>query len=187
MDAVEKLRGGTFFDAADELRTSASDTAGTMAVIDAGLRCCGVSVWVNGELVTADYVENSSVARGPAAWKAMATNVSAALAGHQIDTLVIETMQVYESRTSFASDLLEVNGCAGAIVASVPAQSVVGYLPRQWTKRDEKKAERHERLKQELEARGKGELTRIKPPRNKSLFHNTLDSVCIGLHHLSWS
>ncbi len=171
-----------------------------MVSIDPGLRGIGVACWVNGELMSAEYIENTeATVRGAPAWLAMGEAARLQLVVSEVlpvsaFELVIEGQQIYAPNTRRKdltryswvnpNDLLEVAGAAGAVMSAIQPASVVTYLPREWT-HGEAKPERHAQLEADLEARGHGEYERIIFPRLKGLRHNVLDAVALGLFHLT--
>lgn len=154
-----------------------------MVSVDPGLRGCGVAEWRDGKLNRAIYVRNTEkVARGPKAWNAMARAVWFELRGAEnapdpADEIVIEVMKVYRFQKGDPADLIELSGVGGAIIA--PSISAHGYLAREW-KGQVPKDVMGSRIEAVLSETEKAAIEKCP----KSLRHNVLDGVGIGLHHL---
>lgn len=155
-----------------------------LVAIDPGLRHLGVAEFWDGILQRAFLVKsNVPHVRGPEAWRAF---LGAPVPDEPIrlgqylaasDVVVLELQQVYRT-TPNASDLLQVNGVTGAL-AGATTESVIGYLPREW-KGSTPKDIHHKRVLAKLSTR---EASGI-PVMAKSLLHNCLDAVGLGLFHL---
>jgi len=155
----------------------------TTVAIDPGLRGSGVAIFINGQLQSAYYVEVDEMReRGPNVWRQSGAAVVASLtaANTNVTTLVLECPQVYPEHRSRSDDLIQLAGVVGSIATAVPARRVVGLYPREWTKRVPKE-ERHARLKKQLQP---GEALRIQEASWKSLTHNVLDAVGLGLYYV---
>lgn len=154
--------------------------------VDPGLRQLGLAVFVDGRLVTAELVKNpEKTARGPKAWRAMAEAVEAVywnfgLTAEPPDTYVVETMQ-YDSRTRRArvDDLFQLYGVGMYLIPSLVPVEVVGYYPSAW-KGSVPGDIFVERIRGRLTP---AEVQAIKPCA-KSLEHNVLDGIGLGLFHL---
>lgn len=152
--------------------------------IDPGLRHCTAAFFENKKLIRTLWVDNpQKKLRGPKAWVDMAGELSYQVAlAKQFSTVerltvVLEMQQVYGGR--FAKDLIELASVTGAIAHCFSGDTLVGYLPKEWT-RGRKKPVHNEHT---LKALTSEELKRLAQVA-KSLQHNIIDAVGIGLYHL---
>jgi len=165
-----------------------------LLAVDPGIRGCGVALFRDGELRAAAYVRNAvrkgndfdavlSLARSVRAWVFPADPYF----GSDGDRAVLEYPQVYTASKSKGdnNDLLPLAAVDGAIVAllpGLPGVSATRVLPRDW---------KHTMAHEAVEARVLGRLSpseravldeALKDAR--SLGHNVIDAVGIGLHAL---
>jgi Holliday junction resolvasome RuvABC endonuclease subunit len=157
--------------------------------IDPGLHSCGVAIFdTNTSLVWAGLVKNSVDAHpeNPTfhqmLWNGMVDAVDAKLRAlrYKPDRMAIELPQVYIASRSKGdpADLIMLTGVVGSLVHWFSGMSFL-YKPYSW-KGNVPKAIMSERILKRL---NDDEQRRIeKAP--KSLWHNTIDAVGIGLHHL---
>lgn len=153
----------------------------TILAADPGLRACGVSIWVDGILTLAVLVSNPlDTGSGPKVWLEMARAVQA-IYPLGLDTLVVE-LQQKDNRAFNPESMFELAGVTGALVGAYDgrAKQFVGYKPRTWSRLP--KDIRHARLK-EQNVLSKEEWERVEQCP-KTLEHNLLDSICLGLYHL---
>ncbi len=158
--------------------------------LDPGIRGCGVALFAEGRLVACDYVKNpvtkgddfdAIVAMGRAVrdWRWVGATMLGS--GHGFD-LVAEYPRIYTAAKSKGdnNDLLPLVG-VGAAVATF-ASSAVRVFPDTWKKQLPKDV-CHARIRSRLDA---GELVLLEAAakRAKSLAHNMVDAVGIGLHHV---
>lgn len=150
--------------------------------IDPGLRDLGAALFDGAELRRAGLVRSMErTARGPKAWRAMADAVEAWL-GHDaqgVVELVCEVPQVYAGAKAVGdpADLLELAGVDGAICGVLQPVELVGLLPRAW-KGNVDPDVLTARVEAALTLREHGRIA-VCP---RSLRHNVLDAVGIGLH-----
>lgn len=125
--------------------------------------------------------------RGPEAWRGVAST----LAGLELDpgTVVVETMQVYDTRKGRSinpADLLELQGICGAVGMRYPRARLVSYLPRVW----KAQVPQHvlaSRVWSWLEGKGwRGAVLLPGRVGGKDRDHDVLHGIGIGLHHLGW-
>ncbi len=154
-----------------------------LLALDPGIRGCGVALFTEGRLVACDYVKNP-VTKGDDfdAILAMGRAVLGRLQGYGPFDLIAEYPRVYLAAKSKGdnNDLLPLVG-VGAVVATF-ANSAVRVYPASW-KGQLPKDVCHARIRSRLDA---AELVILEAAakRAKSLAHNMIDAVGIGLHHL---
>jgi hypothetical protein len=156
--------------------------------VDPGLRLCGVALFEGPTLVRAWLAKNSvKTERGPTAWNSMGDAVlsswlkNSPRRGHQLDQLVVEVPQVYFGSRGGgnAADLIELAGVVGAVSSSVPVRNRKCFLPREW-KGSVPKAVHNKRVLKRLDAEETASLEKVP----KSLQHNMVDSIGLGLFYL---
>lgn len=171
-----------------------------MVALDPGLRMCGVAVFKDKVLVSAQVVHNDpahSALRGAKTWLAMAAEVKFVVQPHcpfgdsGDATLVHELMQVYGlgNRKGDPADLIELAGVAGAVVGVLDPFHAVSYLPREWKGSTPKKVHQVRilsKLDAVEESQIEGDLTRVKDrsAAEDAVVRNAVDAVGIGLFHL---
>jgi len=99
----------------------------------------------------------------------------------QLHVLAVEGQQIYRHSKGDPNDLLGLAYCAGAVHARIHADQRKSILPRSWTGGVPKEA----RVQKTLRALTPAELDLVmtlKVP--KSLLHNVIDAVGIGLYTL---
>lgn len=152
------------------------------ASLDPGLNHCGVAVWINEELSSAELVRvKYQVATERAEkWRLMGHAVGKVIpAGAH---LIVEVPQVYTRQHSKGdpNDLIDIAGVVGSVVSASFAVEVCwspvphdwkGNLPKEVTER------------RVLNALRPAELAKIKPCP-ASLKHNVLDAIHLGLVYL---
>jgi hypothetical protein len=161
----------------------------TFLAVDVGLRGCGVAifggspVFAEKKLLRAGYVKNTVKRdRGAPAWAAMAQEVLF-WTGREVLT-VVETHRFRfgaPHELKRIPDILEVQGCAGAIAAlcSGDPLNVVGYTPEQW-KGSVPKDQMCTRI---LNCLSLDEFGAQQDGLPISTEHNMIDAIGIGLHH----
>lgn len=161
---------------------------GWVVSLDPGLRGCGIAVFEHRILYRAWYVRSPNKRdRGAEAWYDMAERVQSEWLERipsrlsAVDTLVLEVPQVYwgAKRGGNPSDLIQLAGVVGAVSFGIPAFKKPCFLPREW-KGQTPKDVHNKRVLAEL---GALEVESIEPC-GKTLLHNVLDAVGLGLFHL---
>lgn len=148
-----------------------------ICAVDPGLRGAGLAIFDAGTLVLGCYVVNPErVARGPRAWSAMA---GALLDQYPLaaDHVVVEMPQ-FDGRTwSSGSDIFEVVGVVGVVLASFAGrtETAMSVTPGEWAGLVPKTV-RHARLMAELSFEEKKMIEGA-----GALTHNTLDAVALGI------
>ena len=161
----------------------------TLFSFDPGLRGTGVAVFENKVLVACAYVRSPNKKdRGARAWKDMGwaahTWYHKTMDGWSPDAVAHEQMQVYRAslQKGDPNDLLELAGVCGWVAALVGTDcKVTPYLPRQW-KGQIPKDVHAKRILGRLNPNEAQVLKAEKIP--KSLEHNVIDAIGIGLYHL---
>jgi hypothetical protein len=157
--------------------------------VDPGLRGSGVALFdeTTKALLRADYVKGSLKGERAEAWGAMRDAVWTWAEPWRVDLrLVIEFPQVRQRGSQRASkrgtdpnDLIQLAAVVGAIVSMRSLKGIVVRLPEEW-KGQVPKEVHHQRAMGRLSV---AELTRL-PKQAKSIFHNTMDAVALGLTEL---
>lgn len=145
--------------------------------IDPGLNGCGFALWKSAKLIQATYVPNTP--------KGDFKTMRAALLpfGHDRPfisvELAIELPQVYVASRSKGdpNDLINLAMLVGYLAASFKNFSL--YKPHAW-KGQVPKDIMEDRITKRLDAKEQANLERVP----KSLAHNMIDAIGIGLHHL---
>lgn len=151
---------------------------------DPGLRGTGVAVFDNKRLVKAAYVRSpEKKLRGAPAWQAMAEAVAKEFPG-PYQAILHEQMQIYRAglQKGNPNDLLELAGVCGWICGLLKPPEVKSYFPREW-KGQVPKEIHGRRILAALSAAEQATFQDCP----KSLLHNLLDGVGIGLHYLGRS
>lgn len=164
----------------------------TVLALDPGIRGCGVALFVDGRLFSADYVKNPARRGNRAAECVAMARAVWHWTDDDVDALVVEWPQIYASRIMRGengdkdpNDLLALCGIDAAVATflRVEAEALTTYLPREW-KGTMKKGPCHERARDRL---GETELQRALGGAARAgadLAHNMWDAVALGLHHL---
>ncbi len=155
-----------------------------LVALDPGIRGCGVACFTDGVLDRAGYVKSPARSGNSAAeCIAMARAVESFYEG-EASEVAVEWPQVYAStRDKDPNDLLALCGVDTACaVVLAPNGRVVTYRPREW-KGQLKKEACHFRLRSRLSPEEALVLAEAETLA-KSMAHNMLDAVGIGLHHL---
>lgn len=98
-----------------------------------------------------------------------------------ITEVVIEKMQVYkETPVKWANDLITVSLMGGRVSGFFPQAEIKTYLPRDW-KGGAPKAIMTKRI---MRAISDVESDRIENPSDKSLTHNVIDAIGIGVRRI---
>lgn len=155
-----------------------------MLAIDPGLRGCGCAVFEGPVLRRAWFSKNTEMLeRGPKAWRAMAEAVALGLNGEdfgpvELHTLAIEYPQVYKTayQKGDQDDIVQLQGCAGAVVGLITAKHYLGFTPRYW-KGQVPKLIHNERVAKKLSPE---ELANIYEHRT-TIRHNVIDAIGIGI------
>jgi len=143
---------------------------GIVLSIDPGTKAIGWAYWVNGKL------SDCGIARG----KNWIESVED-LPRIEVSRLVVEDQQIYKSSPVDAHDLLAVARVVGAVVVLYDAASVKLVRPSEW-KGQVPKVVCNRRTIERLSEAERDILTR--KPYGKTLLHNLLDAVGIGLWEL---
>ncbi len=154
--------------------------------LDPGIRGCGVALFDGATLVACDYVKSPARTGDDfTAMLAMATTV-ARWASNRADpyawSMVAEVPRVYGPSKSKGdnNDLLPLVGVGCAVATS--ATSAMRVFPHEW-KHQLSKDVCHQRIRSRLDMDETNVLNDA-CARAKSLAHNTLDAVGIGLHQV---
>lgn len=152
-----------------------------LGALDPGLRTCGYSIWDEGQLQWAGLVVSPErQERGPKAWLAMARAVLDTYP-LGLDHLVVELQQIYPGGYGPPpDDLMQLTGVVGCVVGLYEGRCglVEGYYPRQWSGGTPKDIRQARLL--EPGVLSAEEWERVEPCA-KSLYHNVLDSIDLGL------
>lgn len=116
-----------------------SPASGSFLSVDPGLGACGLALFSDGVLVRAGAAVQRGERRGPEAWRQLALEVRAWLGDRKVDRVVVELMQ---DHGRFSEDLLELNGVAGAVVATLGLPSK-GVLAAAWNGQVPAEVRRH--------------------------------------------
>lgn len=147
--------------------------------VDPGLRGCGCASFSgDGNLIKASYVKSPNKSdRGAVAWAEMAYAINEAYPLANI--LVIETQRIRPQDTrAIHGAIMEVQGVAGAIIGLFCDMGVRGYTPEQW-----KGSIKGDVMTERIKARMTWEDWRVFESPGKTLEHNVVDAVGIGLHY----
>lgn len=145
--------------------------------VDPGLRGCGVAVFADGVLLSAQYVANPAKGDGPKAWLQMGLQVFRAVgafvkAGFR---MVVEVPRVYPVSKGDPNDLIQIAGVAGAVVGQLTPDTAQFTYPSDW-KGQVPKEICQRRITALL---SKTELDSVQSVGYKD--HNTYDAIGIGL------
>ncbi len=160
-----------------------------LLALDPGIRGCGVALFDdNGRLAACDYVKNPvtkgddftavlSLVQRVVVWVSDASTVS--IRFHEV---VAEWPRVYTIAKSKGdpNDLMPLVGIGCAVATS--AMNATRVYPHEW-KGQMTKEVCHQRIRSRLDL-DETNILNDACLRAKSLAHNVLDSVGIGLHHL---
>lgn len=161
--------------------------------IDPGIRGCGAAVWLDGRLVACAYVPNPAKKGGDMPEvRSMADAVYEWARGQINHTetfaeVVVEFPQVYfgagkVKKGADTNDLLTLAAVDGAIATRFPLASVGSYKPAEW-KRQMNESVTTARVESRLDSVESAVYERAKS-KAKSLAHNMVDAVGVGLKHL---
>lgn len=158
-----------------------------MLALDPGLHECGMAWFREGVLVRAALARNDVAGRGPRAWRGMAKACFSAWRPRGLlDEMAVELPQVYHSGRGKGdpADLLELAGVLGATCDRINAGDYVPYHPARW-KGQVPKDIHHERIVDLwLDEREVAAVRLALEGQPEGLWHNVLDAVGLGLHHL---
>lgn len=143
-----------------------------------------MAVWHDSILKEVYYVRSPNKKdRGAVAWADMGHAVYHAVGSTRWDVIAHEQMQVYRAslQKGDPNDLLELSGVCGWICGLLDPEDVVSYLPRTW-KGQVPKDVHAKRILGRLTPEEAEVLKAAKIP--KSLEHNAIDSIGIGLYYL---
>lgn len=158
-----------------------------LLALDPGIRGAGVAIFVDGQLTRCAYVKNEmKKGSGPAECVTMADAVDEWISGKEIDEVIVEWPRVYQrggGRTKGdPNDLLALVGVDCALVAFLMPNDVSHVEPSQW---------KGQMTKEVVEVRVRSRLAPSEmialdegAREAKSMAHNMVDAVGIGLHHL---
>lgn len=150
--------------------------------LDPGAKACGVALFKSKRL------QSAWLARTKGDWAEMARavyfSVQARMGPHRLDeisTIVIERPQVYVASRSKGdpNDLITLALIAGRVTGYFPKAAAIDRKPAQWKGQVPKEIQ-IERTRQKLSPAEKERIE--KTP--KSLEHNVLDAIGIGLRHV---
>jgi len=152
----------------------------TLLTVDPGVHACGVAYFTDGKLNAATYLCASNKAPLTISAPYLAARISlwVGLAGRSRPSeVVIELPQVYRRTLSKGdpNDLINLAVVCGAIAAQFP--NVRFVRPAEWGKQIPKAIKNTRALAMLSDE----EKSRIEYPKAKSLSHNVLDAVAIGL------
>lgn len=147
--------------------------------LDPGTKAAGVALYEDTGLLRSAWLAEGSC------WHETADSIADTMAGmeHQITTVVLERMQVYQDMPIPPAVLVTLSLMAGRVTGRFAqwAGKPVEYEPKTWKKQVPKKI----KLKRIQNALLKGEKERVRLPKGKaSLAHNVWDAVGIGQYHL---
>lgn len=166
----------------DVLNKAHGTQSGLMAC-DPGLRGSGIALFSeDGILRHAWYAKNPiRKGNGPESWFALANAVYTDVKqmAFRVDVFVLEVPQIYRVSRGDPNDLIDLAGVGAAIGASLPIQQAVCYKPREW-KGTAPKEIHQPRIVAKLSEAEKYFLAATP----KSLVHNVVDAVGIGLFYL---
>lgn len=131
-----------------------------LGTIDPGKHKCAWAYWVGRKLVCAGYSERPPY--------------------YEADKLIVEVPRVYPRTTPEPNDLIDLAMAAGFFAGAWGSIETVHVHPRQW-KGTVRKDIMLKRIEARLSAREKGILDAAVP--QKSLRHNVVDAIGIGLWH----
>lgn len=160
--------------------------------IDPGLRAMGVALFtMEGTFYSAGLVRNPEMKHTHlGAHRSMAMAFQEWLdtprhRGKWISGVAYEWPQIYPGRKTPPKDLLHLTGVLGAVAMAMPnaVSDWTPYAPREW-KGQVPKAVDHARTVSVLSRLERDLLNDSLKGIPRSLSHNTLDAVGIGLHHL---
>lgn len=159
--------------------------------IDPGYRYCGVAVFSDEVLVTADLVEAKKweveaqqfAETAKCVWEFLETTVDkASLSAAQF---AIEYPQQYTFSPAPREAVQRLVGTIGAILGKVQSETsglsvrVSTYKPREWKGQVPK-----EIMAERILSRLSSDEVNVIPAMSKSKAHNVTDAVGVGLHHL---
>jgi hypothetical protein len=156
------------------------DAPATLAV-DPGLHGCGVALFRRSDLVEATYVAGQDEGQRAEIWLAMVVAVRAFVGGRDLSHFVVELPQVYiqARQKGDPNDLIHLAAVVGGLCMAFEKSSQRIYLPAEW-KGQVPKDIVHARARARLSEAELGRIT----CRKKSLMHNVLDAVALGLKFL---
>jgi Holliday junction resolvasome RuvABC endonuclease subunit len=155
----------------------------SLVSIDPGLRVIGYAEWYGGQLFKAGLIKNpcDKTVKDDTVWLGMVEAITQTIQG--VHEVVIEKPQVYVASRSKGdpNDLINLALVVGAIGMAfhLDETRVKTYRPAEWkgqVPKDVTERRVHEALTD-------AELGRVIWPV-KSLCHNVIDAIGIGLHHL---
>lgn len=146
--------------------------------VDPGAQGCGVAWWRGSDLDRALFVDCPVSAEGPERWVALARAI--VTSESRIDVCIVETMRIYTGGRARPSDLLELQGLAGAVCAAAGERGArpVGAMAAEWKKqvpRDVLGA----RIAADVERRGWG--ARLVRPRRATHQNDVYHAIGLGL------
>jgi hypothetical protein len=153
-----------------------------LLAVDPGVRGCGVAVFDGCELAFAAYIRNPVKKGGGAtAWLGMGWEVFERLTALDLNVTeyVIEVPQIYRMSKGDPNDLIDLAGVGAWVGALSRASKAFSYKPREW-KGTVKADVFTERIRTWLTP---DEVASIEPCA-KSLEHNVIDAVGLGIVHL---
>jgi len=155
-----------------------------LLAVDPGIRGSGVAFFLDGVLQKARYIKSPMIAGNRAIEAAGMAEQIFDLYRDDVDILALEWPQVYTQGKlkGDPADLLPLAAIGASLVCLYKPSTVFSYLPEQWKGQLPKGEVYEARLKAHLQI---SELTTIDTEScPKSLQHNVLDAIGIGLHCL---
>lgn len=155
-----------------------------LVAVDPGLRGVGLAVFdtQTKQLVRACYAKGAASGNGPKAWEAVVLAVSAELKGVSIGDLIMEFPQCYPRASSKVNnDLAQLAAIDGALGEAFTGANPRVVFPAEW-KGSLPKEVHHERILRTLSAEEQARI--CWPSAKKTLGHNVLDAVGLGLFAL---
>lgn len=157
----------------------------TLLALDPGLRGCGVALFRQDRtLEWCAYVRSGSKALDLLGVLDMARAVVGWVTPHEVYQLAVEWPQVYvgSKQKGDPNDLIALAGVVAAVCTAFPTAGVTRYKPRDW-KGQVPKEVIEARVNKRLSDAERAVLDGCGCP--KSLRHNAVDAVGIGLHALA--
>ncbi len=152
-----------------------------LLAVDPGVRMCGVALFELGRLKRAGLARCTLPGNVP--YRCMAEAVMA-WAG-DVDVLATERPQQYPHAPTPRSSVQALEGVVGAVQAIAGTDDVHTYTPAMW-KGQVPKGVMYGRIVQRLSEteRGRAAKAVLSVDLKRSIHHNALDAVGVGLYHL---
>lgn len=152
-----------------------------LLAIDPGVRGCGVALFRGGVLEQAVYLEGHTNAQRAGAWLAMVAAVVEFVGMRAVYQLATELPQVYVTQRAKGdpNDLIQLAAVVGGLSQAFRQVEQKVYLPAEWKGQVPKEIV-HTRALGRLAPEEQGRIS----CRKKTMLHNVLDAVSIGLKFL---